>query len=68
MKHGTSQENSEDMVKYNRQYHPIGENNSLSILTKDQNNVTDQIIEIHKIHKDTQRMSLIDATRNCRNV
>lgn len=46
LKPGTYQENSEYMVKCNRQYHPIGENNSLSALMED------QVREIHKIHKE----------------
>ncbi len=51
LRSGTSQENSEYMVKCNRQYHPTGENNSLSILTED------QVIEIHKIHKDCPELT-----------
>lgn len=51
LKPGTYQENSEYMVKYNRQYHPVGENNSSSVLMED------QIREIHKIYKECPELT-----------
>lgn len=51
LKTGTYQENSEYMVKCNRQYHPTGENNSLSVL------MGDQVREIHKIHKECPELT-----------